>query len=169
MKTMRTLGMITALAISVSAFAANVTGNWRGKLSMDMKALRAQFAAKGGKMKPEQQKMIEAQMTMAENMFKTMVFDLTIKADGTYSMKSPAGPGGNGGKTETGKWKLAGNTVTMNDDKPGKGPKVITGKLSANGKTIVVDMTEIARAQAASKGAPKGTDIPAMTLTFTKS
>jgi hypothetical protein len=168
MKRTATLGLFAALSISASAFAPNLTGNWKGKMSMDMAALKKKIEASSSKMSPEQKKQVQAQMSMAENMFKTMVFDLNVKGDGTYTMKSPAGMGKGSGGLETGKWTLKGNTVTMTDNNAKAGMKVISGNLAKNGRTIVFDLSSVAKAEAAKRGG-KGADVPPMLLTFTKS
>lgn len=165
---MNNYGKITGIAIlavlSIQAFAADVTGKWTGKIEVDMATVKAQMAEQMKKMTPEQKKQAEAGLQMGANMMKTMVFNLTIVKGGKYTMVTPAmGPNAKP-KTESGTWKLNGNKLTMSDPNAKQGPKSITGTVSANGKTMVFDLTSsVAKQVPAGAGKP-----PKTTLTFTK-
>ena len=168
MKFTRIASLVVASSMAFSAFAADVTGKWSGKMVMDMAAMEKEMASKMGAMKPEQQKMIKSQMGMAKSMLAAMVFKMELKKDGTYTMTTSGAPGQKGDKAETGKWTLKGNTITVTGSKSGQGPKVLTGTVSGNGKTITFDISKVAKEQATKQGAPKGTNVPSMTMIFTK-
>ena len=158
-------GMMMVGLMAVSAMAADVTGTWNGKMSMDFSEARKQLA----KAPAAEKKQAESQMAMAEGMFKSMVFKLELKAGGVASMTAPGGPMGGKPKTETGKWSLSGNKLMVSGlSKNDKGPKEMTGMLSANGKTLTFDMTAIAKKEAAKNPSAKNAKIPPMILTFTK-
>jgi hypothetical protein len=165
MKLIKIGGLVMVGLMAVSAMAADVKGTWNGKMSMDFASLRGQLA----KAKPDQRKMAESQMAMAENLFKTMVFKLELKAGGVAVFTSPEGPMGGKSKSETGTWTLSGNKLVVGGmSKKDKGPKELNGIVSANGKSIVFDMTAVAQKEAAKNPNAKGQKIPAMLLTFSK-
>lgn len=168
MKVSRTLLAVAAVGLSLSAFAADVTGKWTGKMNMDLNSLKAQISAKSGKMTPEQKKMVESQMTMASTMLAAMRMNVEFQKGGKYTMTTTGAPGMQKPETETGTWSIKGNQVTMTGSKSGKGPKTVVGTLSGNGKTITVDLTKQAKEQAAKSGAPKDAKVPPVTIVFTK-
>jgi len=168
MKFTRTVLAVSALALSLSAYAADITGKWTGKMSMDMSALKAQFAAQAGNLKPEQKKMVEQQMAMASTMLAAMRMNVDFQKGGKYTMTTTGTPGSQKAESETGTWTIKGNQVSMTGSKSGKGPRTVVGTLSSNGKTITVDLTKEAKAQAAKSGAAKDTKVPPLTIVFTK-
>lgn len=172
MKFTRTILAVSALALSLSAFAADVTGKWTGKIIMDMKEAKASAIkmaeSKGKKMTPEQIKMMDQQMAMGASMVSGIRMNVVFEKGGKYSMTTTGAPGSQKPETETGTYTLKGNTITLTGSKQGKGPKVVSGTVSANGKTINVDLSKVAKAQAGKNGAPQGMKIPSVTLVFTK-
>ena len=163
MKMNRIAGVVLGSLIAVNAFAADVSGKWKGKVEVDFAAIKKQMSKQFANMTPEQSKQIESGMKMGMDAVKNAVFDLTIAKDGTYTMKTPALMG-QASREEKGKWTLKGNKITMNDPKAASGPKSITGTLSADGKTITIDMTQAAQANA--KGS--GMTPPKTTMIFKK-
>ncbi len=172
MKLTRTVLAVTALALSLSAFAADVTGKWTGKINMDMKEAKAAAIkaaeSKGKKMTPEQIKMMDQQMAMGMTMVANIRMNVVMEKGGKYSMTTTGAPGSQKAETETGTWTLKGNQITLSGSKQGKGPKTVVGTLSANGRTITVDLSKVAKEQAAKQGAPQGMKAPSVTLVFTK-
>jgi hypothetical protein len=138
MKMNRIAGVVLGSLIAVNAFAADVSGKWKGKVELDLAAIKKMMSKEFANMTPEQSKQIESGMKMRMEAVKNAVFDLTIEKDGTYTMKTPALMG-KASREEKGKWTLKGNKITMYIPKPGSGPNSVTGTLSADGKTITID------------------------------
>lgn len=121
----RIAGVVLGSLIAVNAFAADVSGKWKGKVEVDFAAIKKQMSKQFANMTPEQSKQIESGMKMGMEAVKNAVFDLTIAKDGTYTMKTPALMG-QASREEKGKWTLKGNKITMNDPKAASGPKSVT-------------------------------------------
>lgn len=172
MKLSRTILAVSALALSLSAYAADITGKWTGKISIDMKAAKEQAiaqASKGGKkLTPEQIKMMDQQMAMGMSMVTAIRMNAVIEKGGKYTMTTTGGPGSQKPEVETGTWTQKGNQITMTGSKSSKGPKTLVGTLSGNGKTITFDVSKQAKDQAAKNGAPKDFKTPPVTIVFTK-
>lgn len=123
------LALLAGVAsISTAAFADTASGTWKGHLEFSMPNQPG--------MTPEQ----KMQMQKGMEMFKKMVFVLTLKADKTYAMKvegSPMGPKSD--QTQGGKWSQKGNAVTLtpNPKKDAKTPdQPVT--LTLTGKTMTL-------------------------------
>ena len=172
MKFTRTVLAVSALALSLSAYAADITGKWTGKISMDMKEAKAaaMSAAKsqGKSMTPEQVKMMDQQMAMGMSMVANIRMNVVVSKGGTYTMTTTGGPGAQKPQAEEGTWVVKGNKVTLSGKKATMGPKTLVGTLSPNGKTITFDVSKQAKDQAAKGGAPKGMKTPSVTIIFTK-
>jgi hypothetical protein len=165
MKIMKLGGIVLGSILAVNAFAADVTGKWNGTIDVDMSKAMAAAKAQMAKATPEQKKQFEAGMKMASEMLKNARFNMTINKDGTYIMKTPAmmqTPA----KEEKGTWKMAGNKITLNDPNPKTQMKQLTGTVSADGKTIVFDVSAQAKAAAKSQGSKQ--EVPKTVMTFKK-
>ncbi|MEI7575287.1 MAG: hypothetical protein WCK51_00210 [Armatimonadota bacterium] len=172
MKFTRTVLAVSALALTLSAYAADITGKWTGKINMDMKEAKAaaiKAAEAGGKkMTPEQVKMMDQQMAMGMSMVSGIRMNAVLMKGGKYTMTTTGGPGAQKPQTEEGTWTMKGNQVTMTGSKSSKGPKTLVGTLSSNGKTITFDVSKQAQEQASKSGAPKGMKTPSVSIVFTK-
>lgn len=168
----RTVFAVSALALSLSAYAADITGKWTGKINMDMKEAKASAIkaaeANGKKLTPEQVKMMDSQMSMGMAMVSGIRMNAVVMKGGKYTMTTTGAPGEQKPKAEEGTWTVKGNQVTLTGNKSSMGPKSLVGTLSANGKTITFDMSKVAKDQAGKQGAPKGMKMPSVTLVFTK-
>lgn len=163
---MKMTGIVLGSILAVNAFAADVTGMWNGKVDVDMSKAMAAAKAQMAKMTPEQRQQVEAGMKMATDMLKNAKFTLTINKNGSYIMKTP-GMMNKPAKEEKGTWKMKGNKITLADPNPKAQMKAITGTVSADGKTIVFDVTSQAKAAGQAQGG-KQQDIPKTLLTFKK-
>jgi len=114
-------------SISTAALADTATGTWKGHLEINIPNRPG--------MTPEQL----AQMKKGMEMFKKMVFVLTLKGDKTYSMKVEGGPMSNKDTTQGGKWSQKGNAVTLTPtakkDQPAQQQPVT---LTLSGKTMTL-------------------------------
>lgn len=164
MKLTKMTGIILGSFLAVSAFAADVTGKWTGKINVDMSKVMAMMQKRMAQATPEQKKQVEAGMKMASDMLKNSKLDLTLNKNGSYVMKTPAmmqSPA----KEDKGTWKVTGNKITLMDPKAGKnGMKELVGTVSADGKTITFDVSTQAQAQAKKQGAKD--EIPKTVMTF---
>lgn len=164
MKFTRTVLAVSALALSLSAYAADITGKWTGKLDVDAKAMEAQIAAQMKGMTPEKRKQAEPFIAMAMQAIKNMKVTLQVNKDGTFTSTTVGAPGAKGPQTDKGRWTLKGNQLTMTGDKKDKGPNSLVGTVSSNGKTIVFDMTKIAKASAGANASK----VPSTKMIYTK-
>jgi hypothetical protein len=132
--------VLAALAL---AQANKVTGTWKGSLQVTV---------------PDEMK---SQMPPASQLPK---LEITLKGDGTYNgtTTQPSSQGKATTKTE-GAWKLQGQNLTLTpkkrDGKPatGEGAKPRVYKLSQDGKTLTLDLTNEMRQSPQAKN-QKGMD-----------
>lgn len=115
------------------ALAQNVTGNWKGKISMDMSKLPAPKDDAGKKM-----------MAQMKDMMAKMSISLVLNANKTYTVKASGIPGSSATQTSEGKWTQNGKTLTLTPTKEnGKKPKDTKSQnitVSADGKTLKLDI-----------------------------
>jgi len=143
--------------LTVSAFAADATGKYNGKVSMDLSSVKDMVRKEAAKLSGDKRKQVESQIAMIESQekgFAKATISLELKKDHSLSIsQSMSGKS----KSEAGKWSQAGNKVKMFgfSGKDG-GPKEMSGVMSADGKTIVFDLSDEMKKQAAKNGAPAG-------------
>ena len=128
-------------AFAASAIAGDITGNWKGRIKIDIsKISKAPNAAAHSKMM--------ARIPQVQQ----MVINLSLKADHTFSESAQGGP------SRSGTWTLNGNTIslatTVNGKIQGK-PDVFT--ISANGKSFTMSQPD-----------PKSNQKDAIRVTFTR-
>ena len=153
-----------ALALSISAFAADATGKWNGKFKMDLSGVKKMVQSQA-KMTAEQKAQQMKQLDGAEKVMSSATIKMELKKDHTVSVAQTTN-----GKTknDTAKWTQTGSKVRVFDFKlKDGGPTEMTGVISANGKTIVFDLSNEMKKQAQAKGAPAGFN-GKMMITFTK-
>ena len=147
------------LTFAISAFAADVTGKWNGKLNIDLSGVKKMIRDKVAKGTAEEKK--KADQTLAavdaqQKMLGTTSFVLNLIKGGTLTLSHIAN-----GKTtnETGKWSLKGNTMTLSNlSSKNNGPKELTATLSKDGKSLFIDLTKELKKNPASAG-PGGDSI----------
>ena len=157
-----------ALALTISAYAADATGKWNGKLSMDLSGVRKMIQQKAASAPVDKKAQIAQQVKMLDQTEKIMsqaTLKLELKKDHTLSIIQTM----NGkAESDSGKWTQTGNKVRMfGFMKTTQGPKEMTGTLSANGKSIYFDLSDEMKKEAAKKGAPSGF-AGKMAINFTK-
>lgn len=155
-----------ALGLAFSAFAADVTGKWNGKMKMDMGGMKKQIQAKAAKMTGDAKKqalMGISQIELAEKTLGKSVIQMELRKDGVVIISDKMS-----GKQEKdqGKWKLTGNKIVLSGftGKNG-GPKVMNGVVMDGGKTLFFDLSDEMKKQARSRGAQANVD-GKLTLTF---
>ena len=144
-------------ACSVSAFAADATGKYNGKIVMDLSSVKAMIKQQAAKMPADKRKGIESQLTMIESnekSFAKAVVKLELKKDHSVSITQSMN---SKNESDSGKWSQVGNKVKMfGFSSKNGGPKEMNGIMSANGKSIVFDLSEEMKKQATKNGAPAG-------------
>ena len=162
-----------ALALTLSAYAADATGKWNGKLNMDLSGIRKMIQQKAASAPSDKKAQIAQQVKMLDQTEKVMskaTISLELKKDHTLSITQTTG-----GKPQSdkGKWTQTGNKIKMfGFANSTQGPKEMTGTISANGKTMFFDLSDEMKKEAA-KRAPKGTAMPPgstgkLSITFAK-
>jgi hypothetical protein len=144
-------------ALSMSAFAADATGKYNGKVSMDLSSVKSMVRQQAAKLTGDKKKQVEGQIAMIEmqeKSFAKAVINLELKKDRSVAISQSMG-GKN--KSDAGKWSQSGNKVKMYgfSSKDG-GPKEMSGVLSADGKSLIFDLSEEMKKQASKNGAPAG-------------
>jgi hypothetical protein len=128
MKAPLRIALVAALAVlSALALAADVSGKWKGHVSIDVSKLPKASNAQE-----------QAQIDQVIKMIKAVKMDLTVNKNKTYSMVVNGGPQKH---VETaGVWKLEGSTFTLEPQKrngkatPGGHPQPYT--LAKNGRAM---------------------------------
>ena len=143
-------------ALSISAFAADVTGKYNGKIMMDLSSIKAMIKKEAAKLTDaKKKKEVESQIAMIdlnEKSFATAVVNLELKKDNTVAISQSMNKNT---ETDSGKWSQVGNKVKMFGFSAKRGgPKEMNGVVSANGKTIVFDLSEEMKKQAIQRGGP---------------
>jgi hypothetical protein len=144
-------------AFTVTAFAADATGKYNGKVSMDLSSVKNMVRKEAAKLTGDKKKKVEGQIAMIEMQekgFAKAVISLELKKDRSLSIsQSMSGKS----KSEAGKWSQSGNKVKMFgfSGKDG-GPKEMNGVMSADGKSIIFDLSDEMKKQASKNGAPAG-------------
>ena len=143
-------------ALTVSAFAADASGKWKGKITMDLSAVKKMIRQKEAGLAADKKAAMEKQVSsieMTEKMMSASTVTMELKKDGSVTIAQTVN-----GRTENdkGKWKQSGNKVTLSGFTKGNGPKEMTGVLSANGKSLNFDLSEEMKKEAAKNGAPAG-------------
>ena len=157
-----------ALALTLSAYAADASGKWKGKISMDLSGFKAMVKQKAASVPADKKAQVTQQlaaMDQAEKMMAKAVISMELKKDGSVVMNQTMN-----GKSEgdTGKWTQSGNKVKITGMNAKKGgPKEMTGSISSNGKGLLFDLSADMKKQAAKQGAPAGTS-GKLILSFTK-
>jgi hypothetical protein len=143
--------------MAISAFAADPTGKWNGKINMDLSGVKAMIKQQSAKLTGDKKKAAEGQMAMIdlnEKAFSKAVIKMEMKKDHTLSITQTMN-----GKSESdaGKWSQVGTKVKMfGFSAKNGGPKEMNGVLSANGKSLIIDLSEEMKKQAIKSGAPAG-------------
>jgi hypothetical protein len=154
--------------LAISAFAADPTGKWNGKITMDLSSVKAMIKKDAAKLTGDKKKQAESQISMIdlnEKAFAKAVIKMEMKKDHTLSITQTMN-----GKSENdaGKWSQVGAKVKMfGFSAKNGGPKEMNGVLSANGKSLIIDLSEEMKKQAVQRGAPAGFS-GKMVISFTK-
>lgn len=99
---MKKFAALTALMLlTLTAFAQNPVGAWKGKISIDRAALPKVTD-------PQQKKMMDTALTSVEK----MTISLNMKSNKTFTLVIPPFMG-NPGVNAEGTWSQKGNTITM--------------------------------------------------------
>jgi hypothetical protein len=156
------------LALALSAFAADATGKYNGKITMDLSGVRKMIQQKSASVPADKKAMVAQQIKMLDQTEKMMgkaTISLELKKDHTLSITQTM----NGkAQSDKGKWTQMGNKVKMfGFSNASQGPKDMTGAISPNGKSIFFDLTDEMKKEAAKKGAPPGFS-GKMSINFTK-
>jgi hypothetical protein len=128
---MKKFAALTALMLlTLTAFAQNPVGAWKGKITVDRSALP--------KVDPQQQKMVDQALTQVEK----MVIKLNMKSNKTFTMVVPPFMG-NPGVNAEGTWSQKGSTITMvtkkaNGQAPKSGEKPQPMTITADGKKMTM-------------------------------
>lgn len=109
--------ILCVCALSLAAFAQNVTGKWKGKI--DLSAIKATTDTE------------KKQLAMMKQMLEKTYLNLDLKANKSYSVEIGGFPGQKP-KTESGTWSQSGRTITV------KGKKTESMTVSADGKTLTM-------------------------------
>jgi hypothetical protein len=158
-----------ATAISISALAADCTGKYNGKITMDLSGIKKMIQSKMASMPADKKAGVSQQLAMmdqTEKAFAKAVVKLELKKDHSVAITQSMN-----GKSESdsGKWSQTGNKVKMYGfSAKNGGPKEMSGILSTNGKSLVFDLSEEMKKQAVKNGAPAGFS-GKMVITFNKS
>lgn len=132
---MKKLVVLLALAaVTVSAFAQNPVGAWKGKVQLEKANLpKAQNA--------EQQKMIDKMLAQV----KSMTLNLNMKANKTFTIDVPS-MGGQPGMKGEGTWSQKGNAITLvttkQNGKPPKTSKPQTMKIEPGARKMTLTNNE---------------------------
>lgn len=134
---------------------------------MDLSSVKKMLQQKSASLPANKKTQVTQQLAMmdqTEKMMAKQTISMELKKDGTVSISQAMG-----GKAETdkGKWTQSGNKVKMFGFSKGQGPKELSGVLSANGKSLIFDLSGEMNKEAAKKGAPAGS-AGKMALNFTK-
>ncbi len=147
------------LALSVVAsicFAQDLSGNWQGRAQVDFQPVKTQLRGTGY-ITPE----LKAKWNAETKSLSQSQFELSLRKDGTYTMKMPAfmemPP-----RTATGTWSFAGKVLTLKEAKTQDWAKLECSLLD-DGKSISIDMMQVAKRLQSSR-----TALPKRTLTLTK-
>ena len=129
---MRTVATLALLVVGASlSLAQSPVGAWKGKLNIKLPAPKPDATA--------QQK---AEYAKAKAQLAKAVFNLSLKANKTWSLKASGVPMGPNGGEQTGTWALNGKTVTLtgnpNPKNPNFTPPPQNANLSADGKTLTI-------------------------------
>jgi hypothetical protein len=129
----RFLLVFTVLAVFTMALAQNVTGAWKGKVSVDFSKFPAPKDDNGKKM-----------IAQAKDMISKMSITLNLNANKTYEVVAAGLPGAEKTQTSEGTWKQSGTSLTLtatkeNGKKPtGNNAKPQTLTVSADGKKMTM-------------------------------
>lgn len=140
------LALLLTTALTVAAYAVDITGKWNGKVEIQAdSATMAQIKAQGGKMP---------------------TVSIELKANKTY-LATQTGGGDGKPHTSEGTWSLSGNKVIMTPKKrdgkaaTGEMGKPRTYELSKDGKTLSTDLSAQVKSAADKSGQKQ---VPKMTV-----
>ncbi|HRI43556.1 MAG TPA: lipocalin family protein [Fimbriimonadaceae bacterium] len=127
----RLLVLGAVLAVFTFAMAQDVSGAWKGKISMDTSKIPAPKDEQGKKM-----------LEQVKTMLGKMKITLNLNSNKTYAMKATGLPNSMKDQVSEGTWKQSGKSITLtptkeNGKKPtGESAKPVTLTLSADGKKM---------------------------------
>ena len=157
-----------ALALTLSAYAADATGKWNGKIVMDLSSIKKMIQKQAASAPADKKAGINQQIAMmdkTEKMMGASTIVMELKKDGSVSISQTTG-----GKSQSdkAKWSQSGNKIKITGmgAKQG-GPSEMIGTVGPTGKTLYFDLSDQMKKEAAKRGAPAGMS-GKMALSFTK-
>jgi hypothetical protein len=166
MKISRIILVASTAMLALNAFAADVTGKYTGRISLDLSDVKKMIQGMAAKAPADKKGQMTSQLAMLDSAKKAteaMTLKLELKKGGVATIEQSQGKQT---KKETGKWAVNGTKIRMfGFTGTSGGPKEFSGVVKDGGKTLFFDLSAEMQKQAAAGGAPKGTG-GKLTLTF---
>lgn len=168
-KSERILCLIGLFGLAMSAHAADISGKWTGKMSLDGSALKKQLKEQSAKLTGADKRRVEDRIKVIDESIQVVAktkIKLDLKKGGIAYVEFIRN-----GKAEPEwcKWKVKGKKITLTGFSGGGDTiMALDGLIADAGKTLIVDMSPIMAHQMKSQGL-KSALKPKMTLTFKKS